>query len=213
MHLPIFIVYSTSIDFVQLELVKYALKHLPQQDITNAMRYKNLNDQALRLSSRLLLKWYCEQQQLEYKGLSHRADGQPISPFDGSISISYTKDRAVVAMSKSEFLGIDIEEYLDDTSGLNDYLTANEKAIADADPLKARKVMQFWTAKEAVSKALGKGLLIDVKDIDCSKDYVSTSIGDLYIQHADILDNCCLTIVHPQKLVNTILTEVSPFND
>jgi 4'-phosphopantetheinyl transferase len=213
MHLPIFIVYSTSIDFVQLELVKYALKHLPQQDITNAMRYKNLNDQALRLSSRLLLNRYCEQQQLEYQGLSHRANGQPISPFDGSISISYTKDRAVVAMSKSDYIGIDIEEYIEDVSGLNDYLTVKEKEIVDSDPLKSRKMMQFWTAKEAVSKALGKGLLLDLKDIDCSKNYVSTGIGDLYIQHADILDNCCLAIAHPEKLVNTILTEVSPLND
>jgi len=210
MHLPVFIIYSNSITEYKIEIIQHAISHLPQQVITNAMRFKNVSDQALRLSARFMLKWYCEQENIAYHGLAHRASGQPISPFGGAISIAYSQDRAILAMSKSELIGIDIEAYSKEMPDLTAYLSDREKQILVESREPEKKLIQLWTAKEAVSKALGKGLFLELEKLDCSEAQVASEHGNLYLRQIDLLEKYCITLAHSSPMVNIMLTEVSP---
>ncbi|MGW1625528.1 4'-phosphopantetheinyl transferase family protein [Streptomyces sp. NPDC002172] len=77
------------------------------------------------------------------------------------VSVSHTGDLAVVALSRSGRVGVDVESATRTVAGLGaEVLTAHElAALAQLpDPHRARALLRLWTLKEAYAKALGHGL-------------------------------------------------------
>lgn len=79
-------------------------------------------------------------------------------------NLSHTQTRAALACGQNVEVGVDIERVgsFDDALARR-VLTEQERAVLSALPLamQARQFFRFWTAKEAVLKALGVGLEIE----------------------------------------------------
>ena len=88
-----------------------------------------------------------------------------------SFNLSHSRDLAVLAISRTGPLGIDLE-FIDrqaDIAGLaQTCLTAAETAVLQALPeaSRAARFFRFWTAKEARMKLTGEGMSLPPRQID-----------------------------------------------
>jgi 4'-phosphopantetheinyl transferase len=99
--------------------------------------------------------------------------GEPSTQF----SLSHSEDGALLAVSDTLSVGADIEcvRALDHLDLANQYFRRNEVAEIESLPHRNEQVQAFyriWTLKEAVVKALGKGLSIPLESFEVS---ISTS--------------------------------------
>lgn len=98
--------------------------------------------------------------------------------FDCSLAfnISHSGSYVLVAVSNGDNLGVDIEKLREDLDYkyiANNYFTHNEIAAIEGKNIKGLYAFyRAWTRKEACLKAVGKGLSIDLKDIEvtCSSN-------------------------------------------
>lgn len=90
-------------------------------------------------------------------------------PF-GSISISHSAGVLLAGFSKNEtnIFGCDVEKITSHSAAfLEDYFTRNERFwLADSKDIPFNSSL-LWSAKEAVLKALGRGLSIDTRMVEC----------------------------------------------
>ena len=96
--------------------------------------------------------------------------GRPVVPNTGlHLSVSASNRWAVVAVAKTE-LGVDIEVPAGCRALPSAVLAAQESAVlAKMCPQEAWSTfLRFWTAKEAVAKADGRGLLAPLQQLDMS---------------------------------------------
>lgn len=110
--------------------------------------------------------------------IDHDPDGSPvIKGREGFISISHSRQHAVVAFNPSCRIGVDTETWRDQLTRVTDkFLSAAEREVyADNDLL-----LRAWTIKEAVYKAAGiaglslsDGIVLDVNDTSAT---VATAI-------------------------------------
>ena len=88
---------------------------------------------------------------------------------DINISISYTNDYFVIAMSHKNKLGIDIEKISILPDIMNQAKIFLNKAELDYFIISKQNILVFykyWTAKEAILKSIGLGLLTDIKNLN-----------------------------------------------
>jgi 4'-phosphopantetheinyl transferase len=86
------------------------------------------------------------------------------------LSISHSGERAVCALSESGMIGADIEQIAPrDWRFVEDYFTDHERAQAQSVPAGDRDtlVTAIWSAKESALKALGLGLTVDTRSVEC----------------------------------------------
>jgi 4'-phosphopantetheinyl transferase len=104
--------------------------------------------------------------------------GQPsarLSNQELSLSASHSRDRALLAVSQGRDLGVDLEYMRKDlnfNSIARDHFSLEElQFYSDAANNEQSLIFyHIWTQKEAVSKALGKGLQIDFRSIEVEPD-------------------------------------------
>lgn len=102
-------------------------------------------------------------------------DGKPrIGDYlpDLNFSVSHVDEVAIVAVSSSLRIGIDVEAIDQDLNGglIEDFCHSNEKAVLSGLPAsqKTREFLRLWTQKEAYTKLLGVGHSMDFAAIDHS---------------------------------------------
>lgn len=100
--------------------------------------------------------------------------GKPRMPGSGlELSIAHAGDRVAVAISEGAPVGVDVE-WIARHDGRGDLpleaLTSGERRILAALPAASRTVgfLHYWTRKEAVLKATGHGLAIDLRNVGVS---------------------------------------------
>lgn len=110
---------------------------------------------------------------------------------DVYFNVSHSRNMYVVAIGGLQ-LGIDCEWLGNSFINRNVaacYLTAKEMKIIDlTSPLcKQKKLIEFWTQKEAISKAIGVGLNLDFKNICLARKFMSSvfSEGNRHINFQD----------------------------
>jgi len=121
------------------------------KDLTRRDRVKYLSRHARRA-----LEISAEKSGIELGELIKEDNGSPL-PFDGTYWSVTHKPEYVGGVVASEQIGIDIEKIRPCSKALFKK-TADERewALADTDPLTL--FFRYWTSKEAVLKAGGKGL-------------------------------------------------------
>lgn len=117
----------------------------------------------------------CRNEQLSF-GISRH--GKPFALVDGipaaiSFNVSHSGNHGLIALASAGQLGVDIEEYvprryLDQLAESDSVFTSNERAelaqIHGDD--RVRLFTRLWTIKEALLKALGTGLSIDISKLE-----------------------------------------------
>jgi len=95
-------------------------------------------------------------------------------------NLSDTKDALIIAMTRGEEIGADIETMerkVDHNAIADHYFTEDEKALILNDKIDGkRRFLELWTKKEAILKATGVGIMDDLKILDTSKEHIELSI-------------------------------------
>ncbi len=144
------------------------LATLPRTLHSSILRYRRWQDQQLHLFGKLLLK----------NGAAARGDDRALDSFqtdiderpfcDGPIdfNVSHAAEVAVCALGCGVRLGIDIEKVAEiDLGAYGSYMTADEWRRIEAAARPFREFFTYWTIKESVMKADGRGMNIPLETI------------------------------------------------
>lgn len=142
---------------------------LSRDQLKRLSSYKFLSDRENYISrhyrlNKLLTEKYNIKAEISYDGY-----GRPfIQSSDLNISLSYSNDFFVIATSLNKLVGIDIEE-IRDIDNLEQqaliFMNDDELSFWRKSNDKISLFYHFWTAKEAILKALGKGFLFEPKKL------------------------------------------------
>lgn len=145
------------------------LRKLPAVLMPPLLRYRNRQDAERSLAGKLLL-----QEGLKIIGfhdytisdLKYSAYQRPCFEQGVDFNIAHSGNYAICAISKTQKVGIDIEEVKPTVlHDFHHYFTKREwSAIMDSDN-SLQDFYTLWTQKEAIIKASGEGLSIPLKDI------------------------------------------------
>jgi 4'-phosphopantetheinyl transferase len=120
-------------------------------------------------------------------------------------NISHSGKFIVCAIGKSLTLGIDIEEVRPvDINDFADQFTREEWRMIESAVDHYHEFFNYWTIKEAVIKADGRGLNIPLKDI-VIRDHASVEGKDWFI-HRIHLDQSYITHLVTDKLLDDKIT-------
>ena len=152
------------------QLLNAYLHSFPQEFQTKVVSYRRWQDAQLSLLGRLLLR-----HSLKKIGKAHLENGLKYTEYNKpyfenntlGFNISHSGDLVVLAISQQHQIGIDIE--IKNTINIRDFklqMTDNEwNTISNASNQQIA-FYDYWTQKEAVIKAGGKGLSIDLKSYE-----------------------------------------------
>jgi len=146
---------------------------IPKEQLKEINQYHQIQDRNKRLISRtFLFKHLKEKQHLFNFEFSYTDIKRPtLKQTDVDFNISYSKDLIAVAVSTKNRIGVDIE-YIDKTFDISTVIPT----CMNSDELKIFESLEndegvnyfysLWTYKEALSKLLGGGLHLNLKEIE-----------------------------------------------
>lgn len=182
---------SAAIRLFKIELSEYAdhinylTSFLTAEEAERAMRYRHRKDHDRFIICRSLLKYILAETTrtpISTIYFEKTPNHKPYLPTDRSVffNVSHSSDFAVIAIGPQE-LGVDLE-YRDANFGYQDILPqvfnkTEIKQIQGSENGRAA-FYKFWTRKEALVKAIGKGIDDDLKHIPVTDGfhYVSASL-------------------------------------
>lgn len=120
-----------------------------------------------------------------------------------SFNISHSEDLVVCVMGDNCRLGVDVEKIVDvDFTHLQDYMTESEwNQIQHAkDPNEA--FLKYWTQKEAVIKADGRGLSIPTKEVKIQNSLETIGPTSLYTLEVNLAKGYACHIASSNRLTS-----------
>ena len=123
-------------------------------------------------------------------------------------NISASSNRFVAVFCQQHTIGVDLElvREIDDIPQLiNDYFTKEENNWINSQPENSRlsSFFQIWSRKEALVKAIGKGLNIELKKINVLSDETIVNGGSFwYLIPLHVFDDCAGAIAVNNSKVN-----------
>lgn len=144
---------------------------LPKKILEKISQYKNENDRELRKTGKVILRKILQDIGLNHLStlefLKYSDNNKPFFNDPVSVSISHTENMVICAVCRSGKLGIDIEKItVTKYEDYSEYFTINEMEKIKKNGLKI--FYEFWTMKEALSKATGEGFLLPFNQLDLS---------------------------------------------
>ncbi len=142
-----------------------ALRRLPPALAMEVMARRRWQDRQARLQARLLLARGLAELGLSpgLEAWTRAPQGKPLLAGAGvAFSISHTEGMTICALSRHCELGVDVEVVQEvDPAEFEGFFTPAEMAHIRAGRPPWRTLLGLWTAKEAVLKADGRGLLAE----------------------------------------------------
>jgi len=104
-------------------------------------------------------------------------------------NISHSGNYVLCALSSDQKVGIDVEEIREvDFALFTNCFTENEWSHINDSPSPTTLFYKFWTRKEAVIKADGRGLNIPLQSFEVVHDLVTLATDSWYIRRIDIAE-------------------------
>ncbi|PIF44687.1 4'-phosphopantetheinyl transferase [Chryseobacterium sp. 52] len=161
------------------------------------LKYRRWQDAQLSLLGRILLKYGLNQYfSIKDFEIDRTSNHKPFfKNQDVHFNISHAGNIVVCGISKSA-IGVDIE-YVDSKINYNDFksqMTPNEFNKIHLSEDKVRSFFTYWTEKEAVIKAHGKGLLIPLPSFEVFQSQALIEKEKLYLKEIFIHKEyqCCI---------------------
>ncbi|WP_299676679.1 4'-phosphopantetheinyl transferase superfamily protein [uncultured Dokdonia sp.] len=170
--------YSTDRD-IDHGFLQYYLEFLPKEFKAEVLKYRRWDDRYNCLFGKLMVyigAYLFGYTSFEFEKILKDSYGKPYIPdSDFNFNISHSGNTVVCVFSKQE-IGVDIEEINDiEVDLFKDVFTAVELQEIKSKGLD--KFYEYWTKKESVIKAVGKGMSIPLKEIAIQEN---ASIYDNY---------------------------------
>ena len=156
-------------------LMKY-ISSLPVYMQNTILRLQRWQDRQLAISGKLLLLQVinqCHKKKLSLNQLEYNQNFRPFFDTDFDFNISHSGDISVCVGSNSNKVGIDIEKVQKiDLFAFRAYFTESEWATITTSENKIEIFYNLWVRKEALAKAIGLGLSINLKRLDVTLNEV-----------------------------------------
>jgi 4'-phosphopantetheinyl transferase len=201
---------SCSIDFWISEIgsktVKNYFRLLSEEEKVRSNKFRFQKDKHEFITSRGFLRTvlasYIQKKPEEIK-FEYSSFGKPSikdNVHNLKFNLSHSNGYAVIAITESDEIGVDLEfiKSFDDLDKVaKDVFTKNELTIlAGNASVKIELFFKFWTRKESMIKALGKGLLIPLNQVDVSdlntlsysdsSEHISKKKNNFFIQDLNV---------------------------
>jgi 4'-phosphopantetheinyl transferase len=165
------LLYSTGYpDKLLPEYFHTLVQKLPQSVQMKALRYRRWEDAYGHVFGRLLLRAALQKMKMPHNlDLIRYSDEQkPYLPEGPHFNISHSGCRVVCLVCKERSVGIDIEYIAGNTSfdEFKTQFTPSELTAIRDSVAPTEKFYQFWTAKESIIKADGRGMNIPLQRVD-----------------------------------------------
>ncbi|MEM9835085.1 MAG: 4'-phosphopantetheinyl transferase superfamily protein [Bacteroidota bacterium] len=182
-----------------------------QQDFT---RFRKWEDRQAALLGKLLLQQLLVNEwgnDGEVWQLTYDRYRRPYIANVGDFNISHTRGLVVCAFAKEGRVGVDVEkEQAIDLPAFRRVFTPVEYAtIKHSNDLKSA-FFHFWTKKEAIMKADGRGFFLDPSTIDAIPDEVSIDENKWYTEKLSLLEGCAGHLATSAPLSGIEYTFISP---
>jgi 4'-phosphopantetheinyl transferase len=191
---------------------------LPSETQRKILRYQRWQDRHATLFGRLLLKLalleagypsFC------LECLQFDSYGRPSINSNIDFNISHSEAYVLCAISKNGRIGIDIEYVKDiDINYYRDFMSTDEWHNIISNEAPVRRFYHYWTIKESVMKADGRGLNIPPQDIISYPDYAVVYNKKWGLKRIPITNNqyCCYLAFEknkPSKVLSIIHKEIN----
>ena len=181
---------------------------MPEDIQERIRRYRKEENKYQLMIGRLLLKE--GMQQLGFKDfkladLYYNEFNCPLWRENINFNIAHSANVIACAFSTTRKIGLDVEEIRRIT--LSDFayiLNEADKENIQKSTNKLTAFFKIWTIKEAVTKAIGKGLSIDVQQIYIHEKYAVFEGQKWYYQTLDLAENIAGHIVMEEEAVEPI---------
>jgi 4'-phosphopantetheinyl transferase len=182
---------------------------LPADQQERNVRFRRWEDRHAHMIGRLLLlhAW----QQIEPRAnplplLAYDTHQRPFLPCHPEIdfNISHSGRYSMFAIGAGLRLGIDIEQEPDsELSCFRDTMNSNQWNTIHRSANPSATFCRFWTTKECVAKADGRGLTLPIAQIEWQGDIASLDRRQWYLRRLDFLagHHACLASDTPQRKV------------
>ena len=192
------------------------LAMLPPNLRDGVLRYRFLPDRAARLVARLLVR-----NALGATGFSPEllasweqdANGKPFITGWSPFNISHSNNIVVIAYSGGAAVGIDVESIetkLDLESMLGVFGIEEQMSVKNS-PQPHDAFLAIWVKKEAVLKAMGKGIGEELNKIDCRGSIVNADLETWYLQKAPLGEGYLCFVATSAETSQINVREVSLF--
>ncbi|MEM0578407.1 4'-phosphopantetheinyl transferase family protein [Flavobacterium polysaccharolyticum] len=166
--------YSGNSNFDQ-GILEYYLQFLPHKFRQEVLRYRREDDRYNCLFGKLMVcmgSHILGNHSFQFDKIIKDNYGKPyVVDSNLNFNISHSGNTVVCVFSKQD-IGIDIEEINEiDYSLFENVFSSSE--FAEINEKGLDKFYEFWTKKESVIKAIGKGMSIPLAEIEIDKGYVA----------------------------------------
>ncbi|MEO1054743.1 MAG: 4'-phosphopantetheinyl transferase superfamily protein [Bacteroidota bacterium] len=168
---------------------EYYLSQLPTSIRDKILRYRRWEDAHASLFGKLLLVKALKEHGLAYDltSLQYTAFDRPFLDTSFDFNITHSGNYVACVFSESLKVGIDMEEIrpipIDD---FHQQFTEKELAEMKNSTNPMDRFYHYWTIKEAIIKADGKGLSIPLKQIYIQGDRATVEGGTWYLKSLSI---------------------------
>ena len=167
----------TNVNNINEEKFNYYLKQLPKEFSENVLKFRFKNDRYNALFGKILLQESLKKNfnyTLDFAEVKFTKYQKPYLSDRYSFNISHSGSFVVCGLTSENKIGIDIEKMIDiDYIDFKSVMTAHEWENLENSEDQKHYFFDLWTKKEAVIKANGKGLNIDLKSIEIFKDFAN----------------------------------------
>ena len=193
------------------------LSSLPADLQPKVIRFRNWEDRHAALLGKLLLRLALQNTGYEpdLSRLRFTPEQKPYFPDGPAFNLSHSGNRVVCLAGGRDPLGIDIESLsplrFDD---FEPQFTAGEWACIRNAPSPLHAFYRFWTAKESILKADGRGLGIPLQSIDLSGSMIVALDNTTWAVHElPVFDNyaCAWCTVHSEQPPTVEVHEITRF--
>lgn len=163
---------------------------LPYPLQEKVLKYRKWQDRHANLFGKLLLIKalnYYGYGNRELEQIQYNDYGKPYIDINLKFNISHSGKFVICSISNLYDLGIDIEEVVDlHIADFKNSFSANEWMEIMKSESSINKFYEFWTIKEAVAKAEGKGLSLPLADLVLEKSSVKVFEKTWHILKIDL---------------------------
>lgn len=193
----------------------FYFQQMPEDIQERIRRYRKEENKYQLMIGRLLLKEGMHQlghRDFKLIDLYYNEYNCPLWQTDVQFNIAHSGNVVACAFSNELKIGLDVEKIRDINLKDFEYILndLDQKNIESAtNPYDA--FFKIWTIKEAVTKALGKGLSVDVQQIYIYEDYAALGETKWYYQSLDLAKGFAAYLVMDENKLATIKIEVMNF--
>jgi 4'-phosphopantetheinyl transferase len=185
---------------------------LPDSITSKILNLRNSRDRHGSLFGKLLLSRCLADFGLDscLADLKYTRYNRPYLDLPVDFNISHSENLVVCIASTTCAVGIDIEKISPvNLLDFDSQWTETERAVIKKSKVPELAFYYFWTRKEAVVKADGKGLSIPLKSIDVSDDVVPLDGNIWFLSQAFLAPDYCCSIACNREITTKGITVCS----